>query len=118
MTRGSRTERPSVSGPACIPILDYSLAAPESRLVSVLESAFLADMAGAGTTGDLTGITTTSLTTTTPTFPTAEFSLITTLSIARMATSIAGEADSRAAVLAEIRASMDQPRSMDLQRPN
>jgi hypothetical protein len=50
-------------------------------LVWDLESASLEDMAGDGTTGDLIGITTMSVSTTTTTSPTAEFSPIATISI-------------------------------------
>jgi hypothetical protein len=110
-------ESPSGFGRAGIRIRDCSLAALESRLVSVLESASLAGTAGDGTIGDLTGITITSLTTTTPTFRTAESLLITTLSITETSITAADfmvEADSRAAVPAEIPGSVDRPRSMDL----
>jgi hypothetical protein len=58
------------------------LADRESRLASALESASLADLAGAGDTGDTTGVVMESSSTTTATFPTAEFSSIATTSIA------------------------------------
>jgi hypothetical protein len=84
-----------------------------------LELAISAGLAGDGTTGDLTGITTMSFITTTLMYPTAESSPITTPSIAGARTSIMAadlmvEADFRAEALAEIRVSMDQPRSMGL----
>jgi hypothetical protein len=47
-----------------------------------LELASLADLAGAGDTGDTIGITTTFVSITTPMYPTAEFSPIATTSIA------------------------------------
>src|SRR6266851_8611519 len=69
--------------------------------------------------GDTTGIATESCSTTTPTYPTAESSLITTRSITRVQISIMAadsmvEADFRAEARAEIQGSMDQPHSMDL----
>src|SRR6266446_2875959 len=87
----------------------------ELRLAWALESASLAVLDGAGTTGDMIGITTISVSAATATYPTAESSPITTPSIMR--TSIMAE-DSRAAVLVEIRGSMDQPLNMDLQLRN
>src|SRR5467141_4259099 len=113
MTHGSCMGSPSGFGPVGIRIQDCSLTALELRLVSALGSAFLADLAGVGTIGDLTGITTMSFTTTTLTYPTAESSLITTPSIASARTSIM-VADFRVEALAEIRGSMAQPRSMGL----
>src|ERR1700674_1382457 len=118
MIRGLRMESPSGFGQVGIRILDCSLTALESRLASALEWAILADLAGAGTTGDRTGITTMSFTTTTLTYPTAESSLITTPSIASARTSIMEadfmvEADFRAEERAGVRVSMGQPRSMD-----
>jgi hypothetical protein len=92
-------------------------------LASASELVILAGLVGDGTTGDLTGITMMSSITTTLTYPTAESSSITTLSIASAGTSItlAGfmpEADFRVGALAEIRGSMDQSRSMDSQPRN
>src|ERR1700720_1513178 len=105
-------------GRVCIRIQDCSLRARESRLALALESAILAGSAGAGTIGDPTGDTILLFTTITPTFPTAESSPITTPSITHAGTSIAlagckAEADFRAGVLAEVRVSMGQHRSMD-----
>src|SRR6266404_871787 len=118
MTHGSCMGSPSGFGRDGIRIQDCSLTAPELRLASALESAFLADLAGVGTIGDLTGITTMSFITTTLMFPTAESSPITTPSIASARTSIMVadfrvDTDFRVEALAEIRGSMDQPRSMD-----
>src|SRR5713226_5814208 len=118
MIRGLRLESPSGFGQVGIGIRDCSLRARESRLASALESAILADLAGAGTIGDLTGITTMSFITTTLTFRTAESSLITTRSTASARTAIMVvdfmvEADFRAEALAEIRGSTDQLRNMD-----
>src|SRR6266853_323609 len=113
MTHGSCMGSPSGFGPVGIRIQDCSLTALELRLVSALESAFLADLAGVGTIGDLTGITTMSFTTTTLTYPTAESSPITTPSIASARMAIMVEADFRAEERARIRGSMGQHRSMD-----
>src|SRR6266481_2461929 len=88
MILGSRMENPSVSGQAGIRIQDCSLPARESRSASALESAILAGLAGVGTIGDPTGATVLLSTTTTPTFPTAESSPITTRSIVGAPTSI------------------------------
>src|SRR6266853_5922001 len=96
MIPGLRMESRSGFGRDGIRIQDCSLTAPELRLASALESAFLADLAGAGTIGDLTGITTMSFTTITLTYPTAESSPITTPSIASARTAIMVEADFRA----------------------
>src|ERR1700724_248393 len=82
MTRGWFTELPSGSGRVGIRIQDCTLAARELRLAWVLGSAFSEGMAGAGTTGERTGITITSFSTTIPISPTAEFSSIVTTSIA------------------------------------
>src|SRR6266852_3164694 len=119
MTRGSRMGNLSGSGRVGIRIRDCFLAARESRLGWALELAISAGLVGDGTIGDLTGITTMSFITTTLTYPTAESSPITTPSIAGARTSIMAadfmvEPDFRAEALAEIRGSMDQPRSMDL----
>ena len=77
-------EDPSESGRAGIRILDSTLAARESRLASVLESASLADLAGDGDTGATTGVVMEFSSTTTAMFPAAEFSSIATTSIARV----------------------------------
>src|SRR6266446_8429477 len=123
MTHGSCTESPSGFGQVGIRIQDCSLTARESRLASALESAILAALAGAGTIGDLTGITTMSFTTTTLMYPIAESSLITTPSIASARTSsmvadFRVDTDFRVEALAEIRGSEirepAQPRSMGL----
>src|SRR5258707_2861498 len=82
MTLGSCMESLSGSGRAGIRIRDFTLPVRELRLASALESASLGGMAGVGTTGDTTGITTELFTTTTPTSLTAEFSSIATMSIA------------------------------------
>src|SRR5258708_34909803 len=112
MIPGLRMENRSGFGQVGIRIQDCFLTARELRLASALESAFLADLAGAGTIGDRTGITTISFITTTLTDPTAESSPITTPSIASARTAIM-VADFRAEALAEIRGSMGQRRSMD-----
>jgi len=57
------------------------LRAPELRLASASESDTLAALGGDGTTGDLIGIITTSVSTTTTTSPIAGFSPIATTSI-------------------------------------
>ena len=75
-------EGPSESGRAGIPIPDSTLEARELRLAWALGSASLADLAGAGDTGDTIGITTTFVLIATPMYPTAEFSPIATTSIA------------------------------------
>jgi len=75
-------EGPSESGRDGIRILDSTLAARELRLASDLGSVSLADLAGAGDTGDTTGVVMEFSSTTTVTFPTAEFSPIATTSIA------------------------------------
>src|ERR1700674_943992 len=82
MTLGWCMESPSGSGQAGIRIQDSFLVVRELPLASALESASLVGLAGGGTTGDMIGITTASFTTTIPTYPTAEFSSITTPSIA------------------------------------
>jgi hypothetical protein len=68
-------------GQAGIRILDCFLPVRELGLGWALESASMADLAGDGITGDLTGTTTMSFTTTTHTYLTAEFSSIATTSI-------------------------------------
>ena len=109
----------SLSGPgqAGIGIRDCTLPDRVSHLVSALESASLAALAGVGTTGDMIGIATVSSTTTTPISPTAESLLITTPSITPAGTSITVE-DFKAGVRLEVRRSMDQHRSTDSQRRN
>ena len=82
MILGLCMESPLGSGQAGIHIQDYFLRARELRLASALESASLEDMAGVGTTGDMTGITMASFTTTTRTSPTAGYSSIAIRSIA------------------------------------
>jgi hypothetical protein len=64
------------SGRDGIRIPDSTLEAPELRLVWALELASLADLAGAGDTGDMTGVATELCSTTTATFPIVEFSSI------------------------------------------
>ena len=73
---------PSEFGRAGIGIRDCTLPGRELRLASALALATSAVLAGVGTTGDMTGITTASPSTTTATFPTAESSSIVTTSIA------------------------------------
>src|SRR5580700_264951 len=97
MTRGWCTEDPSESGRAGIRILDSTLAARESHLAWALELASLADLAGAGDTGDTTGVVMEFSSTTTATFPTAEFSSIATTSIAPGDFMEADRGDSRVA---------------------
>src|ERR1700684_824786 len=75
---GSSTEPRSGSGRDGIRIPGSTSAVRELHSASALASAFLADSAGAGTTGDTIGITTESFTTTTPTSLTAESSSTTT----------------------------------------
>src|ERR1700680_2280159 len=104
-------ESPSGSGRAGIRIPDCFLPARELRLGWALEWASMAGLAGDGTTGDLTGITTMSSTTTTRTCPTAEFSSIATTSIARE--DFAGEVDFTAALRA---AGVSPHRSMGSRR--
>ena len=82
MILGSSTENPSGSGPVGIRIRDCLLAARESHLALVSELASLEALAGAGDTGDTTGITTEFFSTTILTSPTAEFSSIAITSIA------------------------------------
>jgi hypothetical protein len=81
MILGSYMELPSGFGRGGIRILDCSLRARALPLASALVSASSEGMAGAGTTGDTTGITTTFVSTTTTTSPAAEFSLTATTSI-------------------------------------
>src|SRR5260370_28091162 len=88
MILGSRMERPSWFGQAGIRIQDCSFPVRELRLAWALESASMADFAGGGTIGDLTGITGRGFTNTTPTFPTAEPLSIVTTSIVKAGTSI------------------------------
>src|ERR1700722_15325027 len=78
MTLGWCTERPSGSGRDGIHIPDFTLAARESLSAWGLESASLADLAGAGDIGDTIGVGMEFFSTTTGTSLTAEFSLITT----------------------------------------
>ena len=75
-------------GRAGIRILDFTYRDQVSLLALASNRLSLADLGGDGTTGDLTGITTTSFTTTTPTFREAESSSIATTSIAGMQVSI------------------------------
>src|SRR5690349_19961820 len=74
----------SGSGQAGIGIRDSTLQVRVLRLASALASASLAGLAGAGTTGDLIGITTVYFSSTTATYPTAESSSIVTTLIARV----------------------------------
>src|SRR6267143_150431 len=83
MTLGLCMESLSGPGRAGTPIRDSFLLVLESRLGWALESDSMAGLAGDGTTGDQTGITTMSFTTTTRTSLTAEFSSTVTTSIAR-----------------------------------
>jgi hypothetical protein len=71
-------ERLSESGRDGIRIPDFTLAARELLLAWALESASLADLAGAGDIGDTIGVVMEFFSTTTGMSPTAEFSLITT----------------------------------------
>src|SRR5713226_1512129 len=82
MILGSSMESLSRSGQAGTGIPACTLPDPELRLDWVLALVSLAGLAGAGTTGDLTGITTVSFSTTTATYPTAESSSTATTSIA------------------------------------
>src|ERR1700694_438145 len=123
MTHGSCMESLSGSGRAGFWTRDCFLPCPVSRLAPALELAILAGLVGDGTTGDLTGITTMSFITTTLTYPTAESSPITTLSIAGVRTPIMVadfrvDTDFKAEALAEIRGSTVQPRNTDLQLRN
>src|ERR1700686_1431004 len=111
MILGWCMELRSESGQAGIRIPDCFLPARELRLGWALEWASTAGLAGDGTTGDLTGITTMSFTTTTRTYPTAEFSSIATTSIARA--DFAGEVDFTAALRA---AEVSPHRSMGSRR--
>src|SRR5882724_1241409 len=117
MIRGSRTENPSGSGQAGIGIQDCTLPDLGSRLVSVLESVTLAALAGAGTTGILTGVTGLSSTTTTLTYPTVESSPIAITSIGDTRTSIT-PADFMAGLRVELPGSMSPDRSMGPQVRN
>src|SRR5258708_32836398 len=81
MILGSCMESPSGSGQAGIRIPGCSLPVQGSRLASALESASLAASAGDGITGGTIGITTVSLSTTTPTYLIAGFSRTATTSI-------------------------------------
>src|SRR5579863_7481147 len=67
MTLGSSMEPPSASGRGGIRIRDFTLGFRELHSASALELDSLAGLAGAGTTGDMIGITTELFTTTTPT---------------------------------------------------
>src|SRR5712691_385250 len=119
MIPGSCMESLSGSGQDGIGIQGCTLPDRELRLAWALASASLAVLAGAGTTGDMIGITTVSFSITTPTYPTAESSPITTPSITRAATSIMAEVDFRAGTRAEARGSMGpKDRSMDSQPHN
>jgi Protein of unknown function (DUF3300) len=98
--------------PAYDPWLVYGAPLGVWRGGSALASATLVASDGAGTTGDMTGITTASFSITTPTSPTAESSPITMPSITRGETSITAT-DFRAAALAEVRGSTDRRESTD-----
>src|SRR5882672_6755252 len=113
MTHGWPSESRSGFGQVGIGIQGCTLPDPELRLVSALESATLADLAGAGTTGTLTGGTALSFTTTTPMYPTVESSSIATASIGDARTSI-----TPADFTVEIRGSMGPDRSMGLRLRN
>jgi hypothetical protein len=105
---------PSEFGRAGIGIRDCTLPGRELRLASALALATSPVLAGVGTTGDMTGITTASPSTSTATFPTAESSPIAIPSITPVqAADFVVEMDFKAAALAEIGDSMDQSR-MDL----
>src|SRR5579864_1466951 len=80
MILGSSMEHPLGSGLAGIGIPDCTLRGQVSHGASALESVSLAVLAGDGDTGDTIG-TTGSCSTTTATYPTAEFSPITSTSI-------------------------------------
>jgi hypothetical protein len=80
--RGSCTETRSASGRVGIRIPDFILGFPESSLALASESASLADLAGAGDTGDTIGITMTFASITTAMSLTVEFSPTATTSIA------------------------------------
>src|SRR5246127_1889085 len=81
MTHGSSMEHPLASGQAGTGIPDCISPAQDSDGALALELASLAALAGDGDTGDTTGITG-SCSIITATYPTAEFSSITTTSIA------------------------------------
>src|SRR6266849_6499612 len=119
MIPGWSMASPSEFGRAGIGIQGCTFPGRELRLASALAWDSSAALAGAGTTGDMTGIITESFSTTTPTFHTAESSPIATPSITHARTSIMAahfmvEMDFRAAARVEIQGSMDQPHSMDL----
>src|SRR6266849_2700364 len=97
-------ESPSAFGQTGIGIQDCTLPDRELRLASALALASLAGLAGAGTTGDMTGTATASFSITIPTIAGARTSI--------MVADFMVEADFRAAARAEIRGSMDQHRSM------
>src|SRR5438128_7889641 len=112
MIPGSHLESLSGCGRAGIGIQGCTLPDRDLRLALALESASSAVLAGAGTTGDMIGITTVLSTTTTPTSPTAESLLITTPLTTPAGTSIMAE-DFKAGVRLEVRRSMEQRRSTD-----
>src|SRR5882724_894451 len=117
MIPGSCMESLSESGQAGIRIRDSILPDLELLLASGLESAISAALAGAGTTGILTGVTEVSFITTTPTYPTVGCSSIATTSItpADFMAEVHSKAGVRAEGQVEVRRSTSPDRSMGSQ---
>src|SRR5258708_14739318 len=107
---GSFMERRSASGQTGTGTRGCTSMAQASCGASVLESATLVDLAGAGTTGDLIGITTMSFSTIMGSYRTAESSRTAN-------TSMPDEADSIAALDSMEKNFTAARRSMDLLRP-
>jgi hypothetical protein len=109
-------EGPSESGRDGIRILGSTLASRELRLASALESVSLADLAGAGDTGDTTGVAMEFSSTTTATFPTAEFLPIAAEDFMEAADSTEAEDSTEAAVFMAEMPEASAAANMDLRR--